>query len=303
MRTEKKLKRGLPELSRFFSVPGAALTAADTGERPTHVLAPMRAMGGPERRPLAVALPEDTTETGGAPPNLVCASFLPIGVRFQLQDQIRLLEVLEGGFHTSHLLSSVPDSKDPSWSVGPFPGRNGQTTLPGPDRFRCLDQKIILGYVSRAWFRQMMELKPCQGRSRAITGKKSLVLFDSQFLEWEHDPVFSLLDHCIFVAPPQGEQLIRVYQLMKACLDRRRSHLFSLLLVGPRASTLWEFAYERFYEIVSHFLGCDLGFLGWAEAGEYHLNPELLQEEAGSSAHSLAKSCLRKALLECSEVG
>lgn len=254
MKTEKKLKRGLTELSHLFGSPqksgnGIIANVLTVGPYVLPSATTAQWVGlppEPKSRKFIIAPPEDSAERG-ALRHLICATMIPVGAAFQMKDQMRLLDMLSGTFETSFFLSQLPTETE----LGP---------KPAVDHFLESD-----------------------------ASKRSLVLFDPAFLNSSNDRMFSFLDHCVFVAPVDYEQFVHVYQLMQHGLARSPSLRYSLLIAGNGAKENWDFVYERFYEIVSHFLGCDLGFLGWMEGEEIRLNPDLLLDESGGAVQSFAK--------------
>lgn len=276
MKTEKKLKRGLADLSTLFS-PAAA---------PSGGKAPVQT---PPKRGVLIQPPDIQTE-GPYLPNLACATFFSAGAVFPMDEQIRLFEALRNPFEAIYFLSLLP----------------GQDQLnEGLDRsrvrFQPFREKIVFGYMPETEFKSVIQPKRAGELVYSSEEKKVLAVLDPAFLEHAGEHALSLLDHCIFVAPADCEQLIAAYQVMQAVVAENPAVRLSLLLSGPGASSGWEFIYERFYEIVSHFLGCDLGFLGWMERGALEVNGELLLDDGGSAAQASAKLRLRELLFQSPE--
>lgn len=270
MKTERKLKRGLVELSRLFLPAGGNGNRENSGAltvRPYFSTVAIK----PKR--FTIVPPEETVEPA-QPEHLICASMIPLGVPFSAEEQIRLAKALHGIFQTFYFLSLTPAQPEPAV------------------RLHSPKEHIIFGFISDSELREVLKPKQADHLTHSESLKQALVLFDPGFLDNPEDRIFTFLDHCVFVLPVDYEQLVLAYQLMQHCLTRNPNLRCSLFLTGKGANTNWDFVYERFCEIVSHFLGCDLGFLGWMEGEEIRLNRDLLLDEAGGAVQPSAKKRL-----------
>lgn len=276
MKTERKLKRGLVELSRLFLPAGGNGNGENSGVltiRPyfsTAVVKPKR---------FTIVPPEELQEPA-QPEHLICASMIPLGTPFSQAEQIRLAEALQETFETFYFLFPVPAQTE------------------SRARFHSPKEHMMFGFMSDAELREVLKPKPADHLTHSESPKRSLVLFDPGFLDHPEERMFSFLDHCVFVLPVDYEQLVLAYQLMQHCLARNPNLRCSLFLTGKGAKTNWDFVYERFCEIVSHFLGCDLGFLGWREGEEIRLNRDLLLEESGGAVQPFVKKRLSALLAQ-----
>ena len=282
MKVEKKLKRGLMELSPLF-------TSSYQEEKQSFIIQP----------PQSVTTERSQATEVGRLIRLVCASFLPVDETLDVVGgDLRLLNMLGKVFRMVHLLSIAPSLKRyealsralpiPPWEHA----TSGESVC-----FHALSSCASFAYVPESKFRDMVQLKPALWPLEFDSEEKTLALFDYNFLgNSSYDEVLHLLDHAILVFSASSEHLMQAYDLLRFCFSHNQSMRFSILLVDQDAGTMGEFVYERFSEIVAQFVGCDLGFLGWVEKDEIRLNPELLLDEAGSAAQTSSKIRLSEAL-------
>lgn len=286
MKTDKKLKRGLADLSKLF-LQGQELPPQEQA-----------------KATLAIEPPTDASLDSRLP-RLSCTAFLPSGDVFQVMDLIHLLDVFKTVFQEIYLLSVGPAHSGYEVLCDP---RSSPWLANGKDRsvipLRSGGEGIAFGYISSDQFQDILHPKITSSSVPDFaTEKKALVIFDSIFPSDPADGllssaggVFELLDHGVFVIPADLDQIMRAYELIRFCLARNQSLRCSILLVGRGAETSWEFVYEHFNTIVSQFLGCDLGFLGWTENGHMRLNSELFLEEGGNMIQLSSKARLAQVL-------
>lgn len=287
MKTDKRLKRGLADLSRFFTdssglLPGKREASTFTIE--------------PPQGDISVLL--DT-------PQFICASFLdPLRI-LQPADLIRSLEILKASFQEAFLLSVAPSKMRHDAFARSFPIPDERNMDEGNTiRLHSAADRMTFGRVPFPQFEAMVQPKIASGYlSESTSSKKALVILDS-FSVHDSANLFSVLrtdflevlDHGIFIAQADLNQLQHTYELIKFCLIRNPTLRCSLLLTGRNAGRMWELVYERLSTIISQFLGCDLGFLGWSEGEDFELNPDLLLEESGNARQLSFKSCLGQIL-------
>ncbi|MBI3999744.1 MAG: hypothetical protein HY351_03935 [Candidatus Omnitrophica bacterium] len=283
MKTDKKLKRGLADLSQLFAESSEPLT---------------------KRREVAtftIEVPQDDPSSDLGVPRLICASFLDSGNGcLEPSSLIRLLEILKISFQETFLLSIAPDEMryDAFARLLPIPARH--VNEGGPICLHSVADRIAFGHISSPQFEATVQPKMALGYSCDLDfSKKALTVLDLGSTYDSRVPssisganVLDVLDHGVFVTQPDLNQLQKTYELIKFSLNRNPMLRCSILLTGQNAGNVWELVYERFNGIVSQFLGCDLGFLGWSDAEDFALNPDLLLEESKSARSLSFKSCL-----------
>ncbi len=254
MSTQKKLKRGLADLSNFFAEPVPAEQKSRIGL-------------------LAIQPPETPQFEKSLKPFLITANIISCSPSFKTSDVVELIEAVKDDFVGLHVIE-LEQSSDPH----PISGKN-------------------VHYEQISWD-QLAPLTQLQMRTPTLivdNPDKTLALFDSGLCGATGSnkySLFEILDHCIFAVEADTKQLMHGYQVMKTALSKNPNLHYSLLVVGKRAEHFSEFIYERFSEIISQFLGHNLGFLGWMESGDIRVNPELLKEEADSAFVRCSKTHL-----------
>ena len=89
--------------------------------------------------------------------------------------------------------------------------------------------------------------------------------------------LFQLLDHVILhVSAASPDSILAAYQTLSACLQRDPTLHFSLLIDASPDEEVAAVIFERFAGITSKFLGCEVDFLGWMNDNSIQLNRELL---------------------------
>ncbi|GEM_PF-4517117 len=262
MKTDKKLKRGLADLSAFFAEP------VPVGEKQ------------PVRSRIVIQPPESSNVSLN--PHLITASFISFSESFQLQNLIEFSEEIKFSFQETHFISLREEDNS----------------------VEQLTMNKEIHYQKVAWNRlvPIMQLQICPNADMAVLNKgaaTALVLIDSGIYgssETNSRVPFELLDHCVFAVEPDTKQLMRAYQIMKTALSKNPNIHYSMLLVGSGAERFSEFIYERFSDIISHFLGHSFGFLGWVENRQICLNLELLKEESDSAFVQYSKTHLTNLL-------
>lgn len=292
MKTEKKLKRGLAELSHFFA----------PQETPASIIQPVA------RASLKIAWPVPTYSVipiskpeHEAIPELICASFIRLSPFFQTGDFIALLEQTRPVFSQICLLAVSPGDDH-------FREFKGLFSLSGSEmetgELCDVGKKMSFGCLKEAEIRELVHPRPFLARDHAPkSSKKALVVLDSSLayrpgrpLEPADACVLDVLDHCVFVVETDLNQMAQAYQLMRLCFIRNPMIRLSLFLVGPQAAENSDLVYDRLNLMISRFLSCDLGFLGWADENNMCLNPELLLEEGDNPVRFSLKAHLNEAL-------
>ena len=257
MKSQKKLKRGLADLSSFFAHPEPA--------------------GQKNRGRLTIEPPENSIPDPTSVPSLITASVFSFSESFGTSQLIDITESIKSSFSGVHIVTL--------------------TTQQNSFEYRILGQDINYEKIS---LNQLEPLIYPQIRATfcppAFNDEKTLVVFDSDLTV--HPSLFELLDHCIFAVESDTKQLMQAYQIMKMTLSRNPNLRYSLFLVGQGAERFSELVYERFSEIVSNFLGNNLGFLGWLENQNICINSDLLKEEADNAIAQYAKMNLSKLLYQ-----
>ncbi len=287
MKMEKKLKRGLAELSHLF-VPKQAFRAIQP-------VAVSLEIEPPTQVPIAN---HNTQEI----PALICTSFIRISPWFQTGDFVALLEQTQPVFSGTYLFSVTPTESR---------YREFQNLFSLPEREAPVDTLydvgggISFGCLGEAEMSELThpQLHVGNGRHVLIPSQKALVILDSPLAFQPARPpepvdacVLDLLDHCVFVVEANLNQLTWAYQLIRFCFARNPMARASLFVVGEKAEEVCDSIYNRFSMMISRFLGCDLGVLGWASERDMFLNPELLLEEGGNSIQLSSKARLGEML-------
>jgi len=281
MRADRKLKRGLADLSKFFSEAPEPLTKKQ------------------EVQAISIELPEDASGENRLP-HLIGAAVLQSSEIFQISDLISLAGALKTAFQETYFLTVAPAQAryEAFANLLHLPARENieyGTSI----RLYSMGDRINFGCVSIKQFCDIIQPKIANHPLHDFDdSKKALAIFDPVFSDSLTSNVLELVDHCILITSPDSNQLVETYHQIRHCLSKNQFMRCSILLTGRGAETLWELVYERFNEIVSKFLGCDLGFLGWVEHGVMQLNPELLLEEGRNFVQLPSKIRLSKALFD-----
>lgn len=259
MKAQKKLKRGLADLSNFFSEP----IPAEQTKRPGRLL---------------IEPPEISDSTELLKPSLNTASIFSFSPLFSLAELTRFTEAIKLTFSEIHYIKV----------------RTGKHSVEYQIENKNIHYKKIDRNELETLIKPQMRSNTNQETS---SGHKALAIFDSGLYasNVSHSDIrlslLELLDHCIF-ALSSDTKLPQVYEVMKMALSRNPALHYSFLLVGNNAERLSEIIYERFSEIISHHLGHHLEFLGWMEHYRQCLNPDLLKEGADSAFVHYSKTHL-----------
>ncbi len=106
--------------------------------------------------------------------------------------------------------------------------------------------------------------------------------------------LFQLLDRVILhVLADSPESILAAYQTLTACLQRDPTVRFSILIDGALTDDVSEMIYERFSEITSQFLGCEVDFLGWVDGENLQLNQDLLLNVSETETGALIRKPLK----------
>ncbi len=273
MKIQKKLKRGLADLSNFFASSGPTALPPDLrSEGIEDKIRDKPVVMGQENRSnlLAIEPPEFLYSEPSLKPSFITGSVLSFSPSFQVSNLIEFTEAVQFYFSGIHFVSLASQENSFEYAI------QGQS----------------ISYEKISWSQLEPLIQP-QMRAHCLPPEsatdKTLVIFDSGLYSsidsdsTFHRSLFELLDHCVFAVEPDTKQLMQVYQVIKTALSKNPSLHFSLLLAGNGAERFSEFIYERFSEMISRFLDCNLGFLGWMENHEICINPDLLKEEANSA--------------------
>jgi len=281
MKTDRKLKRGLADLSKLFSEVPEPLTKKQ------------------EVQAISIEPPEDVSGEN-RPPYLIGATVLQSSGIFQPANLIDLADAFKAAFQETYLLTVAPQPAQYEAYVNLLHLSERENFDDAPYiQLHSIGDQMNFGCVSREQFCDIVRPRIANHPLYDFDGsKKALAIFDSAFSDPITSNILELVDHCILITSPDSNQLMQTYHQMRYCLSKNQFMRCSILLTGRGAGTLWELVYERFNEIVSKFLGCDLGFLGWVEHGVMQLNPELLLEEGRNFVQLPSKIRLSKALFD-----
>lgn len=234
---------------------------------------------------------------------LVGVSFLHPSSVLQASDLIRMTEALNPGFDESYLLSINPnqcryEAFARILALPPWRGaRDGDASS-----LYLIKEQIAFGHFVGTELQSVIQSRITSHPVIDSTcTKKALAVFD--YSVFPGNPIFlqrcgafELIDHFVFVVQTDPGQLECTYELIRSCLAVDHTLRGSILLVGRGAEALWELIYERFSAIVSQFMGCHLGFLGWIENDRMQLNGELLLEGEENPLQLFAKMQLIETL-------
>ncbi len=257
MKTDRKLKRGLADLSMLF------LQGHEPLSKKQEVTA------------VSVERPEECAEDY-RPLRFVSTTFLQSSEIFKTADLINLTGAVKTVFQETYLLSVNPDQMRYETFERLLPIPSWESVKDNSSvQLHSIGDRINFGHLSLSQFENVRQPKFAPHSFDDFSdSKKALAIFDSA-----SECILESIDHCVFVVSPDSNQLMHAYDQIRYCIGKNQFIRCSILLMGRGAETLWESVYERFNEIVSKFLSCNLGFLGWMEHGKMRLNPELLLEE------------------------
>jgi hypothetical protein len=290
MKTEKKLKRGLAELSHLFG-PKASPT----------VMEPVRTASFQIALPaLSPIIPISEPHIQEVP-ELICASFIRLSPLFQTGDFIALLEQTRPVFSETCLLVAGSSEDHVQEFKGLFSLSDKEIQT---GELHDVGKKMSFGCLREAEILELAHPHPALTSGPLFrSSKKALIVLDpplayrpGQPLDRVDGSVLDVLDHCVFVVETDLNQMTQAYQLIRLCFARNPMARFSIFLAGSKAGENSDLIYDRFSLMISRFLGCDLGFLGWADENEMRLNSELLLEEGSNSVRFSSKAHLGEAL-------
>jgi hypothetical protein len=266
---EKKLKRGLAELSRLFVEEKPFFAVPST---PQNV------------KQLAIERPEvPISESSSEISAFICSSFVHISPRFQTGDFLALLERTHPAFSGAYLISVASEARYREFEcLFSFPRKEQFDKT-----FYEIGHGVSLSFPKETEIYDWAQARVSVSNGSPIrTSKKALVVWETPLtlhpngcLSAVDTCVLDLLDHCVFVLEADLQQLTQAYHLLRYCVFRNPMIRNSIFLIGEHAAKIYESVYDRLSLMISQFLGCDLGFLGWADERQMFFNPELLLEE------------------------
>ena len=277
---DRKLKRGLADLSHFFSAPTCGSRARLDASRFT------------------VESPQDPSPPPVIP-RIVGATFLVFSGPFQVKDLLSLANLLKGPFREVCVLAIRPGAPGPELSGHPlgFLQEERDMGREAVVHFRRLAERISFGEISPAQFGVLLQPRATHAQGAgAQSSEKMLLLLDAGssagFTGAQDGPFLEIVDHAVFVVRSDQFQLTGIYEWIGLVLSRNRAINCSLMFTGRRAGAIAEFVHERLSRVVSQGLGSDLGLLGWIDASGSKLNLDLLLEEGANLTQSWAKTPL-----------
>ena len=281
MSTEKKLTRGLPEISPLFCGHRKSISKNGTDRE--------------QNRKHSINGTGDEV-----PPSFVCASMIQFSTQFRPPDVVGLMEHLTTTFDQIFYVTVAPSQSRyealaqvmflPAWS---------EVSSRSDMYLQTINERFVFGYMSATAFQSIIHPALMVQAARGLQLlKKSLVLVDQSSAEvsQHHQDRLHLLDHCVLVVEADANNLTEAYEWLRVSAPEHPGSLYSLLLVGRGAGALWEFIYERFHEMATRFLDRELGFLGWIENGATNVYSDFLLAEAQGRAQHATKRKLFDAL-------
>src|SRR3989338_4019202 len=286
MRTGKKLKRGLAELSQFFSSSEPELVRAKA------------------RSSFRIEPPADLF-LNGAPPKIISAGLMSSHETIDLDALPIVFSKCSAHFLETFFLTVEPKLKryEALQSVFSIPDWVFAKDCPLPHLYSICNQ-VSFGHISRdlssQWLRAPHMFRvgtepPSHGLALAIfdldierNGQQNSAIHGLDILE--------ALDHCIFMVQPDLEHLRDAFESIRLALFENPALNCSLLIVGNNAGSLWDMIYERLSEMAAKSLNCDLGFLGWVEGSTVCINPNLLEESEPRLPQTAFKAQLKSML-------
>lgn len=264
--SERRLKRGLEDLSPLFHSKPTAVPMLPAAPRPTPPAFDVQF--------LTVCVPDHEGDAFFA--NAYLASLM-----------VRQTDLL------ASLVSIAPGfNKLPSESVSPLPS------------LELLDSRISRVVLSHQelWALTQNHLTQGQGSPPPFSethSEGSLVFLDfepSQFRALEE--LALLLDRVVLFVEPRAESLREAYRLVKIFWNLNREIEFYLLFRGQvLARAQKEFLFERFSLITSRFLGVSISWLGDVAFPEKKARPFLIEDNVRFNFESiLAAEGLRRPL-------
>ncbi len=279
MKTEKKLTRGLSDLSPLFAPPAK-----------------------PTKKPFFIKKPEVNFWDATRLALLSCGTFLSVRELADAGYEMHLLRALGWTFQKSYYVSVEPtyeryETLSRLFPIPPFEHMVGGEAI----RFHPLSGLTHFVHVGLQKFREMTQLKPAFAPLEFDESRRALLVFDNASVENLKLPLVNLLDFVVLVTTASSEHLMETYENIRKLVSYNPAIRFSVLFAGEDASAMSEFVYDGFCEIVSHYAGCDLAFLGWMERADIKVNSEVLIQGGGSVVQNTLKARLSEAfrLAEC----
>lgn len=260
MKAEKKLVRGLAEISPLFR------DVVKT-EKIKHLVSVE-----PPVAPELVSLEGSTNK-------FICVAPMVAQNDFEVQDEIDLANVLSRDFRHSYFITVNP-SFDRYEKYGEF------FDIPSWEKLVVNDQDysvpasdcVTFTYFPRSKFDSLMVLKPLSEAGEKKLKGPTMAFIDGGFVKTPElkEKVLNLLDFAVLVFTPSVASMTQAYYFMRESFALNRKLRFLALIVGDGAENACDFIYERFNDIVARFVGCDVGLLGWAEGGRSYVDFSLM---------------------------
>jgi len=257
MADEKKLKRGLKDISPLF------FSSAASRSRTIPVF------GEPVVKPIEQS--NLTSERGEIPfrsgqtervPKIYCATIFPSHPAVPLLDHPHFLNVMRAVYPEVCLVSHSDHRVFPSAEPAP------------------VQQVLLMPYQIQDILHP--EPKTAEENNESDLQEDICFLMDSGLIFHHYPRLFELLDYGIlYVSSDSSDTLLSAYQNMVRAAAWNPALRFYLLVGGLLAEGMSETIYERFATIASRYLAKDIGFLGWLQDHEIRLNPDLLLDLDG----------------------
>lgn len=260
MKIEKKLVRGLADLSPLF--------------RET-------VQSGKTRKLVSVKPPSMAeSELAGAPVDqFICLAPLIAENNFSVQDEIELMNVLSCDFQHSYFIAVDPSFNRYEKYSEVFPIPSWEKIVIEEASYSIpVSERMSFSYFPRPKFEAITSLKPFSETEKKKINGPLMAFLDGEFMSTPglKEDVLNLLDFAVLVFTPSVSSIVRAYQYMREGFSLNRKLRFLTLVVGDGAEDSCEFIYEQFNHIVSKFVGCDVGLLGWIEGGRSYVDAGMM---------------------------
>jgi hypothetical protein len=289
MKTEKKLKRGLPDLSSLFLGEPQKLRCVDVVDI--------------KKECLDAASPKLFSPTS----HIICVSVVQVGNSPSAQQLTKIAFQLRPTFEENIILSMGGSEKHrKEWTELIDVGEPVMFSQSYGIQIHTINANVRYSSISASQYRDICH--PRRGLESLtvnfeekptlifLDGPLSLSLIDSAFWEVERASV-QILDHVILMVEGNVDSLKKAYEWLRVFSPENPKMMCSLLVYGKQAEHLWELTYEKLYQMASKFLGQGLGFFGWAGDKDLHLNPDILLDYTKNPIQSYSKKRIWNILL------